>query len=297
MSSFSPVIRVRKLLDKIKSERSSPRLKRFPSRTLSDNQGSSSSYDIPPFRKTMIQYTGENQFNILPPEATLYIFSFLDSRDLCRIGQVSKDMFVFSEDEGTWRQLATYDWGIEQPFASSWKETYALLEDLSADGIWEGMSKWIEPPGHSTEQKTTARLQFVKRSHRQLITPIRSSPTVVHRVDSQVVTTPIVKSDSSSSSSSRDAPYKIVGSGVTVNCESPSPFKIEGQKTGIIDSSGCTFQWNKQFEKHTSVYNGQMDYANRSVNGTIDYNDGTTHWKGVFEYTKVKGKKSKLILA
>jgi len=300
MSSFSPVVQVRRLLDKIKSERNSPRLKRFPSRTLSEEARSDNSSlpEIPAYkhRKSM-KYTGENQFNYLPPEAVLYIFSFLDSRELCHMGQVSKEMGIFANDEPTWKDLTSFDWGIDAPFTSTWKSTYAHLEELCSDGVWEGMSKWIEPTGFDNDQKTTARLHFVKRSKTaQSPSSARSSPTVVHRVDSQTLCAPVVKSDSSVASH-RDAPYRIIGSGVTVNCATPSPFKIEGQRTESRDATGCTFEWNKQFEKHTSVYSGKMDFASSSVEGTISYNDGTTHWKGIFSYTKMRRRGTKLVMA
>jgi len=255
---------------------------------------------IPAFKRKIPEYTGENQFNSLPDEATLYIFSFLDARDLCHLSQVSKGFAGFANDELMWKETTMFDWGINTPFASTWKESYALLEDLCEDGIWEGMSKWMEPAGFDNEQKTTARLHFVKRSRTPTaqITSVKSSPTTIHRVDSQTSTTPVVKSSSADAKSSdRDAPYKIIGSGVTINCATPSPFKIEGSRT-IEDPTGCTFEWNKQFEKHTSVYSGQMDYASRSVCGTINYNDGTTHWKGIFSYTKLHNRgTTKLVMA
>jgi len=303
--SFSPVIQVRKLLTKMKSERNSPRLKRFPSRTLSEEARDPSTSiipQIPPYkqRKPITVYTGDNQFNSLPAEATLCVFTFLGSRDLCRIGQVSKEMHSFATDESVWKALTMFDWGINEPFAAIWKESYALLEDLCADGVWEGMSKWIEPAGFDNEQKTTARLHFVKRSQLTQTASSRSSPTAIHRVDSQTHTTTVPRTSSDSPSpvvaNHREAPYRIIGSGVTVNCTQPSPFKIEGQRT-IQDPTGCTFEWNKQFEKHTSVYNGTMNYAGRSVNGTITYNDGNTIWKGIFSYTKSRKHVVKLILA
>jgi len=232
-------------------------------------------------------YTGENQFNFLPSEAALYIISFLEPRDLVQLRQVSKDMLLFADDDVTWKNLCMFDWGINAPFTPTWKETYIRLEDLCADGIWEGMSKWIEPKGFDNEQKTTARLHFVKRSKytQHQYQPLRSSPTVLHRVDSQTINPPI-KSDKSAVA--RPAPYRIIGSGVTVNCQQPSPFKIEGDRT-TADPTGCTFEWNKHFEKHTSVYSGKMDYATRTVEGTISYSDGNTHWQGIFYYTKARG--------
>jgi len=309
MSSFSPVIRVRKLLDKIKSERS-PRLKRISSRTLSEEaneqsrNGALDILPIPAYKKKMIQYfpvyTGENQFNLIPDEAALLIFSFLDSRDLCRMSQVSKQMFGFANDELTWKALAMFDWGIIEPFSNTWKESYALLEDLCADGMWEGMSKWLEPAGFDPEQKTTARLHFVKRSRKtSLSQPEKSSPTAIHRVDSQTTTPPISKAISAEASNSRshqEAPHRVIGSGITVNGTTPSPFKIEGQRTSP-DATGCAFEWNKQFEHHTSVYTGKMDYSSRSVSGIINYNDGHTKWKGIFSYTKMRNRGTKLIVA
>jgi len=306
MSSFSPVIRVRKLLDKMKSERNSPRLKRFPSRTMSEearDSNSSSDFAVIPAYKhrkssSKFEFTGENQFKFLPDEATIYIFSFLNARDLCRMGQVSKEIYGFATDELLWKDLAMFDWGINEPFTPTWMQTYARLEELCSDGVWEGMSKWLEPEGFANEQKTTARLHFVKRSREtQPTSPVRSSPTVIHRVDSQTVTTPVVRSDSPLITNHRGAPYKIIGSGVTVNCNNPSPFKIEGQRT-VKDPTGCTFEWNKQFEKHTSVYSGKMDYASSSVEGMISYHDGTTHWKGIFSYKKMQRHRgTKLVMA
>jgi len=301
MSTFSPVIRVRKFMEKMKSERSSPRLKRFPSRTLSEEVKASNRdlTAIPAYksnRKNTI--TGENYFLSLPVESLLYILSFLEAADVCRFQQTSIDMCYFACDEMIWKNLCVFDWGIDSPFNSTWKESYSCLEDLCADGVWEGMSKWIEPAGFDNEQKTTARLHFVKRSRcTQPAAPVRSSLSSIKRVDSQSTNPPITRTDSATAKDAyKNAPYKIIGSGVTVNCATPSPFKIEGERT-ITDPTGCTFAWNKHFEKHTSVYSGKMDYATRTVNGTIDYNDGSTNWKGVFYYTKQSRKGTKLVMA
>lgn len=300
--SFSPVVQVRKLLDKMKSDRHSPRLKRFPSRTSSEEarDSSSSPYHIPAFKQKKTgkqEITGVNQFNYLPCEATLYIFSFLSARDLCHVGEVSKDMYALATDEMVWKSVTRFDFGITAPFADTWRETYAALDSLSADGMWEGMSKWVEPEGFDNEQKTTARLHFVKRSQ-HVQSPLspsnpRASPTAIHRVDSQTHSSPV---KSTPDSPHKNAPYRIIGSGVTVNCTQPSPFRIEGRLI-THDADGCTFEWNKQFDKHTSVYSGRMDYRTRTVSGTIDYHDGGTHWKGIFSYTKMNSRGIKLILA
>lgn len=240
----------------------------------------------------MEAYTGENQFNFLPFEATLLVLSFLEPQDLIQLRQVSKDMLFFADDEMIWKNLCMFDWGINAPFAPTWKETYIRLEDLCSDGIWEGMSKWIEPRGFDNEQKTTARLHFVKRSKGTQQQPtVRSSPAVLHRVDSQTINPP-VKVDKPVVRSA-PPPYRIIGSGVTVNCQQPSPFKIEGERT-TADPTGCTFEWSKHFEKHTSKYSGKMDFASRTVEGTINYSDGNTHWKGVFYYTKARSAPSNL---
>jgi len=284
-------------MEKMKSERSSPRLKRFPSRTISEEVGASGIIDIPAYKRRNF-YTGDNQFTMLPVEAVLHIVSFLEAKEVCRLEQSSKEMQFFAADELVWKNLCVFDWGIDSAFAPTWKESYIALDDLCADGVWEGMSKWIEPAGFDNEQKTTARLHFVKRSRVTPAQSVRSSPAVLKRVDSQTVNPPITRTESGSSTDNphRLAPHRILGSGVTVNCATPSPFKIEGQRT-IHDPSGCTFEWNKLFEKHTSVYSGKMEYATRTVNGTIDYNDGTTHWKGVFYYTKQSRKGTKLVMA
>jgi len=283
----------------MKSERSSPRLKRFPSRTLSEEAKSTDSVtEIPAYKTRKNLYTGDNQFSALPVETTLYILSFLEAHDICRLQQTSKEMAFFANDELTWKNLCVFDWGIDATFCPTWKESYACLEDLCADGVWEGMSKWIEPAGFDNEQKTTARLHFVKRSRTtSASTPVRSSPAVLKRVDSQTTNPPITRTDSATAKDpNRVIPHRIIGSGVTVNCATPSPFKIEGERT-IADPSGCTFEWNKHFEKHTSVYSGKMEYGTRTVTGTIDYHDGTTYWKGVFYYTKQSRKGTKLVMA
>lgn len=253
--------------------------------------------EIPAHKQRKNEYDGEDQFLNLSTEIILYIFSFLESQQLCRVQQCSKEMALFASDELTWKNLCVFDWGINAPFAQTWKQSYAALEELCADGVWEGMSKWIEPAGFDNEQKTTARLHFVKRSkYAQTPQPIKASPSVLKRVDSQTTNPPVVRSDSSSADQHRNAPHRIAGSGVTVNCATPSPFKIEGERT-ISDVTGSTFEWNKHFEKHTSVYKGQMDFGARSVSGTIDYNDGNTHWKGVFSYTKQNKRSTKLVMA
>jgi hypothetical protein len=76
---------------------------------------------------------------------------------------------------------------------------------------------------------------------------------------------------------------KITGHGTTINHTKPSPFVIEGEML-----SGTQFKWNKRFSTHTSVYQGSINWEDGSVQGTIDYHDGKTHWKGQFSYTKKK---------
>lgn len=310
--SFSPVVQVRKLLGKMKSERSSPRLKRFPSRTLSeeansDSEGSSSRFHIPAYksRKSSKQeITGPNHFESLPQEAALYIFSFLDAKSLGRVAQVSQEMNMFADDDLIWKALTMYEFGIDSELQNlSWKKSYAYLDELFADGLWEGMSKWLEPAGYETEQKTTARLHFARRSYRTVTSPIvsRNSPNAIHRVDSQTLTS-VVKPPALSAArplaprNHQGETYRIIGSGITVNDNHPCPFKIEGSRQ-IQDATGCSFEWNKQFEKHTSIYFGKMDFEKRSVTGTISYQEGSMHWKGIFSYTKVQNRRSKLVLA
>lgn len=280
-------------MEKMKAERMSPRLKRFPSRSLSEE---AKDLQIPAYKQRRNVYDGDNQFYNLSTEIVLYIFSFLEAQQLCQVQQCSKDMSFLATDEITWKHLCVFDWGIDAAFAETWKASYAALEDVCADGVWEGMSKWIEPAGFDNEQKTTARLHFVKRSRYEKPQATKSSPSVLKRVDSQTSNAPITRTDSSSTDQHRNAPHRILGSGVTVNCATPSPFKIEGERT-INDVTGRTFEWNKHFEKHTSVYKGQFEFGTRTVNGTIEYNDGNTYWKGVFSYTKQSKRSTKLVMA
>jgi len=314
--SFSPVVQVRKLMNKMKSERSSPRLRRFPSRTFSEeardsSSASSSFFSIPAYKhkkspSVKQEITGVNEFESLPFEASIYIVSFLDAKSLGRLAQVSREMNMFADDELVWKDLTFYEFGINSTLENlSWKESYSFLDDLFSDGMWEGTSKWLEPAGYEKDQKTTARLHFAKRSHTTLSsspTLSRNSPTAIHRVDSQTHSA-VVRSSSSPPSPVADAPknhrnerYRIIGSGITVNDNHPCPFRIEGSRQ-IVDSTGCSFEWNKQFEKHTSVYHGKMDYKDRSVSGTIIYQDGSMLWKGVFSLSKVPNRRSKFILA
>jgi len=306
--SFSPIIRVRKFLDRMKTERDSPRgIKRFPSRAASgdlDRQSKNSktdftfgdnydSMDMTPLVEQFRMFSehfnlkqGESAFNVLPNEAILIIFSFLEVNDLFQARRVSKDWCGFADDSLIWKSLCLCDFGLDRMFGSTWKETYYYLDDLFSDGLWEGMSKWIEPAGFDNEQKTTAKLQFLKRKkNSKTAKQLTSSPATLHRVDSSVNAASTTENDIRTNFDS--SIFKIVGQGVTINCSSPSPFKIEGDRD-IADPTLRTFVWNKHFDKHTSVYKGTIDYDTRSVAGTIEYFDGVTHWKGIFNYTKAK---------
>lgn len=297
--SFSPIIRVRKLLDKMKIE-GSPRLKRFPSRTsscdLAERPRVDTSMDLQPMKKdskTEVKTFGPSDniyhFGYLPPEATLQIFSYLESDDLRVTCMVSKEWNSFANDELIWKNLVVNDMNVSQLLETTWKKTYHRLEKLFSDGYWEGMSKWIEPSGYDNEQKTTCKLQFLKKNRSAQSSPLRS-PSLSKQVTRASSIGGTVNSELAKPA--RSIPYKIVGSGITINCSSPSPFKIEGERVAS-DSTGTTFEWNKQFEQHTSVYKGTLDLESNTVNGTINYDDGTTHWKGVFTYTKRKGGNTK----
>jgi len=218
----------------------------------------------------------DSLFDILPSEAVLNIFSFLDAKDLSCARLISKIWCQFADDKSIWKSLCELDFNIHERLGETWRETYYRMEELFSEGIWEGMSKWMEPSGYDNEQNTTAKLHFLKRNQPSTVRVELSS-----------------SKDSGTSKSElpsyKDSPFKIIGSGVTINCSSPSPFRIEGERVAS-DSTGCNFQWNKHFERHTSVYSGKMDFATGTVTGTISYDDGSTHWKGVFFYTRVNKK-------
>lgn len=299
--SFSPIIRVRRLLDKMKSERDSPRLKRFPSRTSSGDlqekpriDTSLGDYPIPfamaprtssSSKLKEIEVPSENYFNCLPPETILNVFSYLQADDLFYTRLVSKEWSVYADDETMWKYLVGNDFNVDRPLASSWKETYYKLERLFADGIWEGMSKWIEPAGFDNEQKTTCKLHFMKKN--QFNEVLLRSPSLSKRVTRASSIGGTVESEEEPKAEKIPL-FKIMGTGITINCQTPSPFKIEGERIAS-DSTGITFEWKKQFEQHTSVYTGKVDFATGSVDGTINYNDGHTQWKGMFSYTRRKG--------
>jgi len=188
---------------------------------------------------------------MLPVEGLLLIFSFLELEEVRNLSLVCNEWNTFASDNVLWKTLCLRDWGISTLCTPTWKETYMFLDELFSEGVWEGMSKWTQPEGYDNEQKTTAKLHFKKYEA-------------------------LSKS------------LKIAGSGITINCNTPSPFKIEG------DRINSDFQWSKKFEKHTSFYTGQIDLEKRSVSGNITYNDGHTQWKGIFIYTKpLKGQNAK----
>lgn len=298
--SFSPIIRVRNFLDKMKTERDrspspSPlvRLKRSPpSRSSSmeltqvkskrieraneaQDPFSFSYYpNSPKYYKEEVNYDDkENQFDNLPVETVLSIISFIDAPQLLKLRLVNKEWCQYADDELLWKNMCIQDFGVLSPLTSmTWKRSYFRLDSLFAEGVWEGMSKWVEPPTYDNEQKTTAKLGFAKRSYPLLI-----------KTES---TTPESKAEDANAKAKSQPDFLIHGSGVTINCASPSPFAIEGERLETQEG-GISFSWDKRFEKHTSVYTGTMDFNERSVKGTISYDDGTIHWKGVFFYTKV----------
>jgi len=298
--SFSPIIRVRKLLDKMKSERDSPRLKRFPSRSSSGDlersklESSLGDYPIPfamaprtssSSKLRDIQVPAENSFNYLPPETILSIFSFLEADDLFYTRLVSKEWSVYADDEKIWKDLVENNFNVYRLLSSSWKETYYKLERLFADGIWEGMSKWVEPAGYDNEQKTTCKLHFMKKN--QFNEVLLKSPQLSKRV-TRGNTLETTEGAEQPKVEEKIPLFKIMGTGITINCQTPSPFKIEGERIAT-DATGITFEWKKQFEQHTSTYSGKIDFETGSVEGTINYNDGSTQWKGMFSYTRRKG--------
>jgi len=315
--SFSPIIRVRKLLNKMKQERESPRMKRVISRTTSEDLAEKpriytkeSEYDLSvkefarPNKYAMYSSSkpiitdGIDHFKELPIEAVFLILSVLDSDDLSNLRLVNKEWRQLSDDDLIWKHLCFYDWNIKDMIASTWKETYIRLEELFSEGVWEGMSKWIEPPHYDNEQKTTAKLQFHKRRHSESDDIIcKSSPSTLKRADAlqdssmESYVSPVTSASSKEEQESQGEKnkesnlYRISGGGITINCTAPSPFKIEGARLSS-DETGSSFSWKKQFEKHTSVYEGKVDVSDGTVSGSISYHDGTTHWKGVFFYAK-----------
>jgi len=239
--SFSPIIRVRKLLEKMRAERSdSPRSSRKSSSSSIPSSPAMSDWRTPAQERSrlynskdgrLVWWHGENQFDRLPNESIMLIFSFLESNDLFQARLVNHQWSHFADDNLIWKNLCIFDWHIDAPIRESWKDSYSYLDDLFSEGVWEGMSKWIEPAGFDNEQKTTAKLHFLKRSKQntQLTHSIKSTSTAIHRVDS----TPNAI-DRSEFANFKDSNYRIRGSGVTINCAAPLPFRLKESESNQI---------------------------------------------------------------
>jgi len=72
----------------------------------------------------------------------------------------------------------------------------------------------------------------------------------------------------------------IEGHGITINYALPNDFVISGRRIGLDK-----FTWEKKFVKHVSKYFGEIDFDKCKLQGTIEYNDGTHQWRGVFSYS------------
>jgi len=186
----------------------------------------------------------------LPSEVMVFLFSFMEVKDINNVRLVCKTWKEFADCPRIWRQLCIEDFNVcsSEPatfnyhslHGKDWRKTYVdLTVDLCGEGTWKGMSKWIEPKGFDHEQETTVTLEFPRKSK------------------------------------------KISGQGSTVNYNTPSSFTIDGNF-----SSATKFTWSKHFATHTSLYEGELDMETRTLQGRIDYDDGRTKWKGVFLYKR-----------
>eukprot|EP01116_Phalansterium_solitarium_P007047 TRINITY_DN1951_c0_g1_i6.p1 TRINITY_DN1951_c0_g1~~TRINITY_DN1951_c0_g1_i6.p1 ORF type:complete len:262 (+),score=46.22 TRINITY_DN1951_c0_g1_i6:78-863(+) len=69
------------------------------------------------------------------------------------------------------------------------------------------------------------------------------------------------------------------GCGATQNNKKLMTFDLEGQM-----APGGVFRWKKTFSYHTTLYTGKLNIELGTLTGTLDYQDQTTAWEGVFRF-------------
>jgi len=110
----------------------------------------------------------------LPEEIFVLLFSFLGVKDITSVRLVSKKWKELADSPQIWRQLCLTDFNVcsaepikytyESLHKKDWRKTYAGLMELCGEGLWKGMSKWVEPKGFDHEQETTVTLEFPRNS-------------------------------------------------------------------------------------------------------------------------------------
>ncbi len=102
------------------------------------------------------------------------------------------------------------------------------MEDwLFTLGDWEGMSKWVDPPGYDYEQATTVTLSFGKRDLSTSSTTTSAGTTSTDGSTNNTNNTNSTNTASKNSIAAGVLPTSSVeGEGTTYNQSTPSPFRV-----------------------------------------------------------------------
>jgi len=189
-----------------------------------------------------------SSFDNTPEDLVLHMLSFLDINSITTVRLVSKQLKKLADDGKIWRYLCLQSWVI-----FSEESPKVTFHDLNKD--WRRTFIRVEQLCRKGVWKGMSKWIEPKGFDHEQETTVN-------------LEFPINTKD-------------ILGEGETINYNTPSEFKIEGKFT-----SSKKFTWSKKFSTHTSHYEGELDVDQEIMQGTIEYNDGRTQWKGVFLYQK-----------
>jgi len=122
----------------------------------------------------VVEYGKEVNIHQLPDEILVLLFLFLEVKDITCVRLVSQKWKQLADSPKIWRELCLSDFNVfstepvkytyETLHRKDWRKTYVDLTDLCGEGLWKGMSKWVEPKGFDHEQETTVTLEFPRKS-------------------------------------------------------------------------------------------------------------------------------------
>jgi len=110
----------------------------------------------------------------LPSEIMVHLFGFLEVADINNLRLVCKYWKELSDSPQIWRSLCMEDFNVcsAEPkrfnyktlYEKDWRKFYVEMTHLCGEGVWKGMSKWVEPKGFDHEQETTVTLEFPRKT-------------------------------------------------------------------------------------------------------------------------------------
>ncbi len=71
-----------------------------------------------------IRGTSLGSLHVLNDEALILVLSMVSARELCKLAQVSRALYVFSHHSDLWRDLTLKHLGGEFTFTGNWKDTF-----------------------------------------------------------------------------------------------------------------------------------------------------------------------------